>query len=171
MTFLHPLLLLAGLGVSLPILAHLLNRYRVQHTPWAAMQFLNRSVRVRSRQLRLKDILLLCLRCLAVLLLGLALAKPVMNDAGGEHMTSQSLPIGMEVHATAFAFRRVLPSPFDNTTFYRYRLIYKGSAPFDEAYVALFVDPDLGYFGDDYVGVVMVEGEIASLELYDYERS
>ena len=62
MTFLHPLLLLAGLGVALPILAHLLNRYRVKRTPWAAMQFLNRSVRVRSRQLRLRDLLLLLLR-------------------------------------------------------------------------------------------------------------
>ena len=83
MNFLNPLLLLAGLGVALPIVAHLLNRQRVQHTPWAAMQFLNRNVRVRSRQLRLKDILLLVLRCLAVLLLGLALAKPFMNETEG----------------------------------------------------------------------------------------
>ncbi len=83
MTFLNPLLLLAGLGVALPILAHLLNRHRVQHTPWAAMQFLNKNVRVRSRQLRLKDILLLVLRCLAVLLLGLALAKPFVKEAEG----------------------------------------------------------------------------------------
>ncbi len=89
MTFLNPLLLLAGLGVALPILAHLLNRYRVQHTPWAAMQFLNRNVRVRSRQLRLRDLLLLCLRCLALLLLVLALARPAWRDGiaswiGGE---------------------------------------------------------------------------------------
>ena len=83
MTFLNPLLLLAGLGVALPILAHLLNRHRVQHTDWAAMQFLNKNVRVRSRQLRLKDILLLVLRCLAVLLVGLALSKPVMEEAEG----------------------------------------------------------------------------------------
>jgi len=83
MTFFNPLLLVAGLGVALPILAHLLNRHRVQHTPWAAMQFLNRSVRVRSRQLRLKDILLLVLRCLAVLLVGLALAKPFVKEAEG----------------------------------------------------------------------------------------
>ena len=83
MTFLNPLFLLAGLGVALPILAHLLNRHRVQHTPWAAMQFLNKNVRVRSRQLRLKDILLLVLRCLAVLLVGLALAKPVMKQIEG----------------------------------------------------------------------------------------
>jgi hypothetical protein len=76
MSFLNPLLLLGVLGLSLPILAHLLNRFEVKHTDWAAMQFLNRSVRVRSRQLRLRDILLLLLRCLALLLLVLALARP-----------------------------------------------------------------------------------------------
>ena len=81
MNFLHPLLLIAGLGIGLPILAHLLSRYQVQRTDWAAMRFLNRSVRVRSRQLRLRDILLMCLRCLAVILLVLAFAKPFMKDA------------------------------------------------------------------------------------------
>jgi hypothetical protein len=83
MSFLHPLILLAGLGVSLPILAHLFSRYKVQRTDWAAMQFLNRRVRVRSRQLRLQDILLMCLRCLAILFLVLALAKPFVNGAEG----------------------------------------------------------------------------------------
>jgi len=82
MSFLNPLLLFAAIGVSLPILAHLLNRQKVKRTDWAAMQFLNRNVRVRSRQLRLRDIILLCLRCLAILLLVAALAKPFMEDAG-----------------------------------------------------------------------------------------
>jgi len=83
MTFMNPWLLLGAVGIGLPILAHLLNRYQVKRTDWAAMQFLNRSVRVRSRQIRLRDILLLLLRCLAVLLVGLALAKPVMKEAQG----------------------------------------------------------------------------------------
>ena len=83
MNFLNPLLLIAAVGVALPILAHLLNRYQVKHTDWAAMQFLNRNVRVRSRQLRLRDILLLILRCLALLFLVFALAKPHLEDAGG----------------------------------------------------------------------------------------
>ena len=82
MSFLNPLLLLAALGVALPILAHLLNRNKVKRTDWAAMQFLNRSARIRSRQLRLKDFILLCVRCLAILLLVAALAKPFMEDAG-----------------------------------------------------------------------------------------
>lgn len=76
MNFLHPLTLFAALGVALPILAHLLNRQKVKRTDWAAMQFLNRNVRVRSRQIRLRDLLLLCLRCLALLLLVLAFARP-----------------------------------------------------------------------------------------------
>jgi hypothetical protein len=87
MTFMNPWILFAGLGVALPILAHLLNRYQVKRTDWAAMRFLNRTVRVRSRQIRLRDILLLLLRCLAVLLLVLAISKPGMKDAEG--VTSQ----------------------------------------------------------------------------------
>ncbi|MFT5412209.1 MAG: hypothetical protein ACI9NC_004947 [Verrucomicrobiales bacterium] len=83
MSFFNPLLLFAALGIGLPILAHLLNRHKVKRTDWAAMQFLNQSVRVRSTQLRLRDILLLCLRCLAVLFLVLALAKPVMKNVEG----------------------------------------------------------------------------------------
>ncbi len=83
MSFLNPLLLLGILGVGLPILAHLINRQQVQRTEWAAMQFLNRSVRVRSRQMRLRDILLLLMRCLAVLMLVLALARPSTNSTSG----------------------------------------------------------------------------------------
>lgn len=81
MTFLNPLLLIGALGISLPILAHLLNRFQVQHTDWAAMRFLNNSVRVRSRQIRLRDLLLLILRCLALLLLVFALARPAWTKA------------------------------------------------------------------------------------------
>jgi len=81
MSFLNPLLLLGALGLALPILAHLLNRHQVRHTDWAAMQFLNRNVRVRSRQIKLRDLLLLILRCTALLLLLLALARPAWNKS------------------------------------------------------------------------------------------
>lgn len=83
MSFLNPLLLLGALGIGLPILAHLLNRYEVKQTDWAAMRFLNRSVRVRSRQLRPRDILLLILRCLALLLLVAALSRPATRGSDG----------------------------------------------------------------------------------------
>ena len=76
MTFLNPLLLIGALGLALPILAHLLNRFQVKQTDWAAMQFLNRAVRVRSRQIKLRDLLLLIMRCVAMILLILALSRP-----------------------------------------------------------------------------------------------
>jgi hypothetical protein len=81
MSFLNPLMLLGALGIALPILAHLLNRHQVRHTDWAAMRFLNRSVRVRSRQIKLRDLLLLVMRCLALLLLVFALARPAWTGA------------------------------------------------------------------------------------------
>ena len=82
MTFLNPWLLLGLAGVGVPVLIHLLNRYRFRETDWAAMQFLARAARVRSRRIRLEDILLLLLRCLAVLLAVLAVARPAVREAG-----------------------------------------------------------------------------------------
>lgn len=81
MSFLNPWLLLAALGISLPILAHLLNRFQVQRTDWAAMRFLDRTVRVRSCQLKLRDVLLLILRCLALLFMVFALSRPVWKKS------------------------------------------------------------------------------------------
>ncbi len=83
MTFMNPLLLLGALGIALPILAHLLNKHKFKQTDWAAMQFLNREVRVRSRQIRPQDILLLILRCLVILLLVLAISKPSTKNGDG----------------------------------------------------------------------------------------
>lgn len=80
MSFFNPFFLFAALGLSLPIIAHLLARQKVKRTDWAAMQFLNRNVRVRSREIRLRDILLLLLRCLALLLLIFAFARPIWKD-------------------------------------------------------------------------------------------
>ena len=77
----------------------------------------------------------------------------VMNDAGNEHLApaSDSPPISMEVHGSAFAFHRP-HSYIDTVTFYRYTLHYKGRAPLDDAYFGFYADVDLGNFNDDYVG-------------------
>ena len=74
----------------------------------------------------------------------------VMNDVGNVHRSSDAPPMGMEIHATAFAFRR--GSYIDDITFYRYVLHYKGVAPLEKAYFGLFSDPDLGDLFDDYLG-------------------
>jgi len=80
---LNPALWWLGAGlVSVPILIHLFNRRRVQRLPWAAMQWLLAAMRRHQRRLRIESWLLLLLRILVVLLLGLALARPVLTDPG-----------------------------------------------------------------------------------------
>lgn len=82
MGFLNPLLLIGIAGVSAPILIHLLNRYRQREIDWGAMELLRRAMVVRSHRVRLEDLLLLLLRCLAVALLAVAMARPTITSTG-----------------------------------------------------------------------------------------
>lgn len=79
MAFLNPWLLAGLAGIGVPILIHLLNRYRHRELDWAAMELLRRALVVRARQIRIEDILVLVLRCLAVALIALAMARPTLR--------------------------------------------------------------------------------------------
>lgn len=61
---------------AIPTVIHLLNRRRHRVVAWAAMELLREAMREHRRLLRLRDLVLLALRTLAVLLVGLALAQP-----------------------------------------------------------------------------------------------
>ena len=74
----------------------------------------------------------------------------VMNDRGNQHTRTDTPAMGVEVHGSAFAFNTA--GAIGNTTFYKYRILYKGSVPLENTYMGLFSDPDLGNFDDDYVG-------------------
>lgn len=64
-----------------PVIIHLLNRRRYQVVQWAAMDFLREALQRNRRILTLRDLLLLALRTLAVLLVGLALARPFFSSS------------------------------------------------------------------------------------------
>ena len=73
----NPWLFLAGsLLVAVPIIIHLLNRRKFKIVDWAAMEFLLEADKKNRRRVRLENFLLLLMRCLAVFLLGLLLARP-----------------------------------------------------------------------------------------------
>ncbi len=65
-------------------------------------------------------------------------------------------PIGLEKQTTLWSYAR--SDALGNTIFKRIRLIYKGTATtppnarIDSMYIAQWSDPDLGSFGDDFVG-------------------
>ena len=82
MTFLAPAVLGATAAVAAPILIHLLNKMRVKVVNWGAMRFLVESIRKNQRRLQIEDLLLLLLRCMLILLLAFAFARPVINPEG-----------------------------------------------------------------------------------------
>lgn len=73
----NPVLLAAGsLLVSAPIIIHLLSQRRNRTLDWAAMEFLIQAEQRNRRRIQLEELLLLALRCLAVLLAALLVARP-----------------------------------------------------------------------------------------------
>jgi hypothetical protein len=69
--------LIAGAAlIAIPIIIHILNRQRFRIVNWAAMEFLLRAMRKNRKRLKLEQWILLAARCLAVFLIGLALAEP-----------------------------------------------------------------------------------------------
>jgi hypothetical protein len=80
--FLNPLLLYGLIGVSVPIIIHLMNRRKFQRVRWAAMRFIMTSVQKNRRRMQIEDLLLLLLRCLIVALLACVLARPILERVG-----------------------------------------------------------------------------------------
>ena len=81
--FITPALFYGGAAaVAVPILIHLLARRRFRRIRWAAMDFLIDAERRNRRRMRLEEWILLVLRCLAVLLLALLVARPFIIPSG-----------------------------------------------------------------------------------------
>lgn len=81
MTFLAPIMMAGAAAVSIPIALHFFYRARYKPLPWAPMKFLKEAVEQTSRRLKFQEWILLALRCLAIILLALALARPGRQDA------------------------------------------------------------------------------------------
>ena len=73
---------LAALGVSIPVLVHLLNKSRPKKIPWAAMELLHRTSQQRARNIKLEDLFIMLLRCVALLLAAFAMMRVVFTNDG-----------------------------------------------------------------------------------------
>jgi len=76
MSFFNPLFLLGVLAVAGPIIVHLYRRQEARKIPFSSLLFITHSPSRSWRRLRLRNLLLLAMRTLAVLLLVLAFARP-----------------------------------------------------------------------------------------------
>src|SRR5216684_923582 len=84
LAFAHPAYLWGLLAVALPILVHLFNQRRPRPLAFGAIEFVLRSQRQRARRLRLRQIILLALRCLLIAAVALALARPSLKPRGAQ---------------------------------------------------------------------------------------
>ena len=80
----------------------------------------------------------------------------VFNDNGNSHTESEGASIGLEIRAQAFAFST--NDEINNMTFYTYEIINRSTYELRNTYFSQWVDPDLGYAGDDFVGCDVKRG-------------
>jgi hypothetical protein len=83
MTFLNTALLWGALAAAIPIIIHLINRRRHKTVKWAAMQFLLKATRESRGKKKLRHILILTCRALAIAALMFAAARPVVSGLLG----------------------------------------------------------------------------------------
>jgi len=82
MAFLSPWMLFGALAAGIPLALHFFYRSRFRVVPWAAMEFLLASIQQTSRRLKFQELLLLVLRCVLLVLLAVALARPALRAVG-----------------------------------------------------------------------------------------
>jgi len=80
----------------------------------------------------------------------------IFNDKGNLHTESNAPSIGMEVHGQAFAF--ATNDEINDMTFYNFELINRSTFTLTDTYFASYVDPDVGFPSDDYVGCDVTRG-------------
>ena len=81
--FLNTTILLGLLGVGIPIAIHLLARQKLQRIDFSSIKFLKLIHHQRMQRMKLRQVLLLVLRSLAVLFLVLAFARPTLRKTAG----------------------------------------------------------------------------------------
>jgi hypothetical protein len=82
MSFLNPLYLIGALVASVPILLHLIRREHARKVEFPSLMFLRRISKKTIRYQKLRHLLLLLLRIMALLLIVLAFMRPFRESAG-----------------------------------------------------------------------------------------
>jgi photosystem II stability/assembly factor-like uncharacterized protein len=75
-------------------------------------------------------------------------ADPASHDVG-EGFGGGTLPMGAEIHMTAWAYDKISLS---DVQFIKWDVINKNTIPWNNTYISIFTDPDLGYANDDFIG-------------------
>lgn len=80
----------------------------------------------------------------------------IFNDKGNIHTETKGEPIGLEIRAQAFGFTTT--DEINDMTFYSYEIINRSTFRLTETYFSQWVDTDIGFAYDDYVGCDVMRG-------------
>ena len=101
LSFLSASLLVGLAAVAAPVLIHLISRRRARRVRFAAIEFVLRSQRRSARSIRLRQFLLLLLRCLFVAAIALAIAQPVLSEDDVTAADQPPVAVALVVDASA----------------------------------------------------------------------
>ncbi|HXU07763.1 MAG TPA: BatA domain-containing protein, partial [Blastocatellia bacterium] len=93
MAFLNPIFLIGAIAAGVPVLVHLVRRTRAPRVQFPSLMFLRKIEQKTIRRRKLRNLLLLAMRCAALLLLALAFARPYFTgtspvSASSEHAST-----------------------------------------------------------------------------------
>src|ERR1043165_9902707 len=77
--------LVAAIGAAtfaIPVIIHLIFRMRKRRIVFSSLRFLHQSMLKESKRLKLRELILLLLRCLACIFIALAFARPYRANSG-----------------------------------------------------------------------------------------
>src|SRR4051812_40532169 len=83
MGFVTPALIGGAALVALPIVLHLIMRRKTKLVKFPALRFVQQRRMMNQHRLRLRQLLLLALRCAIIAILALALARPTLRGSVG----------------------------------------------------------------------------------------
>ncbi len=93
MAFLNPIFLLGAIAAGVPVLVHLVRRTRAPRVPFPSLMFLRKIEQKTIRRRKLRNLLLLLMRCAALLILAVAFSRPFFTgstpvSAAGDHTST-----------------------------------------------------------------------------------
>jgi hypothetical protein len=90
MELINPNILWGLAAIAAPILIHFWNQKQARNVDWAAMKWLVETQKLKAKGFRFEDLLLLILRILALIILVLIIAKPLIDFLKENEITQQA---------------------------------------------------------------------------------
>jgi len=104
--------LFGGLAVAGPLIAHLLARPRFRRLPFTMLRFLHTGQIESQSRRKLRDLLILLLRCAIIVLIAMLFARPLLHVSGDPGQTGSVFFLGLD-NSMSMAYSDADSSYFD----------------------------------------------------------